>query len=343
MDIGGEVPVHTILESYNSLIRQRIISVIKQTRPCRHLYEPLAKYLTRGGKRIRPALCLATAQAMGGSVELALNSAVALELLHNAFLVHDDIEDGSEYRRGQPTLHAEYGLPMAINVSDAMSAIGARLLLDNRALLGSELSWRIAVEFEHLGRQSVEGQAMELGWIRDNVIELTEADYLRMVLKKTCWYSTIHPCRIGGLIASLECEADRFNRFGFFFGAAYQIQDDILNIVGEQEIYGKEICGDLLEGKRTLMLIHLLNACGSEERQRITRFLAIPRAQRELEEARWLRAQMLDRGSIKYAESCAVDLARAAMKESETAYARGYPGPRQFIRGLVQYAIERKF
>ena len=80
-----------------------------------------------------------------------------------------------------------------------------------------------------------------------------------MVLKKTCWYSFIHPCRIGALIATRDtANLDRFNRFGYYLGAAFQIQDDLLNLTGDQNRYGKEIAGDLLEGKRTLMLIHLL-------------------------------------------------------------------------------------
>ncbi len=108
-------------------------------------------------------------------------------------------------------------------------------------------------------QESLEGQAMELGWVRDNRCDVTDEDYLRMVLKKTCWYSFIHPCRIGALIATRDgVDLDRFNRFGCYLGTAFQIQDDLLNLTGDERRYGKEIGGDLLEGKRTLMLIHLL-------------------------------------------------------------------------------------
>ena len=108
-------------------------------------------------------------------------------------------------------------------------------------------------------QESLEGQAMELGWVRDNRCDVTDEDYLRMVLKKTCWYSFIHPCRIGALIATRDgVDLDRFNRFGSYLGTAFQIQDDLLNLTGDERRYGKEIGGDLLEGKRTLMLIHLL-------------------------------------------------------------------------------------
>ena len=119
-------------------------------------------------------------------------------------------------------------------------------------------------------QESLEGQAMELGWIRDNRCDLDDRDYLRMVLKKTCWYSFIQPCRIGALIATRDgLNLDRFNRFGYFLGAAFQIQDDLLNLTGDEDRYGKEIGGDLLEGKRTLMLLHLFRNVPDAAAQRL--------------------------------------------------------------------------
>ena len=122
-------------------------------------------------------------------------------MLHNAFLVHDDIEDESELRRGLPTMHAEHGVPIAVNAGDMLTALSVRILRDNLPRLGPPLTSRVYDEFEHMMQESLEGQAMELGWVRDNRCDVTDEDYLRMVLKKTCWYSFIHPCRIGALIA----------------------------------------------------------------------------------------------------------------------------------------------
>jgi geranylgeranyl diphosphate synthase type II len=338
-DYGGSIS--SALESYAQLIRRQMLADISDMQQHPQLRAAMECYPRRGGKCLRPALCLGTAQAFGGDLEKTLNSAVALELMHNAFLIHDDIEDGSYYRRGQPTLHAEYGTAIAINAGDAMSAVSARLLLRNRAILGPELAWRVASEFEHLGRQSVEGQAIELSWMHDNVIDLVEADYLRMVLKKTCWYSAIHPCRIGAMIGSADCNPDSFDRFGFYFGAAYQIRDDVLNIIGDEAAYGKEIGGDLLEGKRSLILIHLIGQSGPGDRNRILRFLSVSRSDRNPGEALWLRERMIDCGSVKYAQSCASDLACAAINEFGFAYARASEGPKRFIKDLIHYAVER--
>ena len=101
--------------------------------------------------------------------------------------------------------------------------------------------------------QAVEGQAWELGWRRDNVHNLGEADYLRMITKKTCRYTAIFPCRAGRSIGTQHSlEPDQFVQFGYFLGATFQIQDDILNVAGNRDIYGKDFGGDLVEGKRTL-------------------------------------------------------------------------------------------
>src|SRR5712691_1796458 len=194
--------VESVLHSYKAITTEAMLALLPSKEPKRYLYDLVSSYPQRAGKGLRPGLCIATCQTFGGTTALALNSAVALELFHNAFLIHDDVEDGSEHRRGQPTLHAEHGLAIAVNVGDAMNVLSLRPLMENLTTLGPQLTWQIFTEVEHMVQQSVEGQAMELGWVRDNICDLTEADYLRMTLKKTCWYTCIHPCRIGALIAT---------------------------------------------------------------------------------------------------------------------------------------------
>jgi geranylgeranyl diphosphate synthase type II len=311
--------------------------------PRRYLYDLVPAYPRRSGKGLRPGLCIATCGAFGGVRDAALRSAVAIELFHNAFLVHDDVEDESQNRRGAPTLAAEHGLAIAVNVGDAMNVLSIEPLMQNLPVLGPELTWLVLGEIQHMARQSVEGQAMELGWVRDNVIDLTEADYLRMTLKKTCWYTCIHPCRIGALIATGGAiNPDRFNRFGYYMGAAFQIQDDILNLVAEEERYGKEIDGDIWEGKRTLMLIHVATCCTPTERKRLHHFLSRPRHERQLRDVRWVRGRMDRYGSIDYARKRARELARAAQQEYREAYAGATDSDdRRFLEEIVLYMILR--
>jgi geranylgeranyl diphosphate synthase type II len=321
-----------------------IAQVIPDREPKKHLYDLITGHLSREGKGIRPALCLATCRAFGGSDDRAIPSAAAIELLHNAFLVHDDIEDASEYRRNRPTMHRQYGVPLAVNVGDAMNAMSVRLLKQNLSVLGYELAARIFDEFDHMSIETIEGQAMELGWIRDNDCNTTEDDYLLMVLKKTCWYSFIHPCRIGALIAQPDRDdLDGFNRFGFYLGAAFQIQDDVLNLVGDRSKYGKEIGGDLLEGKRTLILAHLFKNSTPYEKERLSTFLSKPRVQRLPREVSSIYAMLDSHGSIDYARGAARDFVDAARRELEGVYSRAPgAGDADFLRSMIEYAARRE-
>jgi geranylgeranyl diphosphate synthase type II len=263
--------------------------------------------------------------------------------LHNAFLVHDDIEDESDFRRDRPTLHREHGVPLAVNVGDAMNALSVQLLRQNVKLLGVQLAERVFDEFDHLSIETIEGQAMELGWIRDNNCHTSEDDYLLMVLKKTGWYSFIHPARIGALVAEPERDdLDGFNAFGYFLGTAFQIQDDVLNLIGDREKYGKEIGGDLLEGKRTLILAHLFQHVNGSEAAQLSAFLAKPRAERTSIELAAVYQLLRRYGSIEYAQAAAKEFAVGARREFEKAYARARPGPDlNFLRLLVDYMVSR--
>jgi geranylgeranyl diphosphate synthase type II len=291
---------------------------------------------------MRSSLCIATARAFGASVDDALQSAVAIELLHNALLVHDDIQDASEQRRGRPTLHALHGVPLALNAGDALGLLSVRPLVANVSKLGPRLALRIFEETERMAWESAEGQAMELGWRRDNAVDLNDSDYLTMVLKKTCWLATIHPSRVGALIGSRgRAPLTPFIRFGFFLGAAFQIQDDLLNLVADHR-YGKELNGDLVEGKRTLMLNHVLMQATARERSRLARMLDPAHQPPSAAQVNWLRGLMERYGSVEHARGIAHGLAGAALHEFTGIY-DALPDSRdkQFIRGLVTWVFER--
>lgn len=319
--------VRGVLKEYGALTRSALKQYLPNKEPRRYLYDLVADYPQRGGKMMRPSICIASCKALGGTAEDALLCAVSLELLHNALLIHDDIEDESEERRGKPTMHEMHGIPLAINVGDTLTLLSLRPLFDNQRNLGPSLTFKIIEETETVAMESAEGQALELGWRHENVVDVTESDYLEMVLKKTCWLATIYPLRVGAIIGSRgRVDPDRFTRFGFFLGAVFQIQDDLLNLVGD-ESYGKERNGDLWEGKRTLMLIHLLNVCSEDERIRITAHLAKQRHEMQLADVDWLRSTMERYGSIDYARQVAHGIAGAAMEEFSTRLkAPGHPG-----------------
>jgi geranylgeranyl diphosphate synthase type II len=335
--------VADMLDEYGTSVRVAMASYLKPREPRRYLYNLVSDYPRRGGRMLRPSLCLATARAFGAPADDAVNTAVAIELLHNAFLVHDDVEDESDSRRGRPTLNALHGFPAAVNAGDALISLGLRALLDNSEQLGLPLTLRVLVEAEQMVRETIEGQAIELGWRADNAVHLRESDYLNMVLKKTCWYTTIFPLRIGALIGSRDSQdLDRFIRFGFFAGAAFQIQDDLLNLIGDPEKYGKELNGDIQEGKRTLMLIHLLEHASPEERAEIAGILSRPRHRRTEEDVIWIRQRMDAYGSVQNAQRVAHGLAGAALHAFEETF-EDVPDSRdrRFIGGIVRWVLAR--
>ncbi len=327
---------------YRDITVKGLLDLIPEEGP-RYLYQLIPVYPSRMGKGLRAALCFATCSAMGGSPRQALNSAIAIELFHNAFLIHDDIQDASEMRRGGPTLYKEHGIGIAVNVGNGTNLMALQRLISNRAILGPQISWRIMEETEQMMRFSLEGQAIELGWIRDNECNLRVKDYLKMCLKKTSWYSFIYPMRIGALVSGNQfLEPDAFSRLGWYFGAAFQIQDDLLNLTGHYEKYGKEILGDLWEGKRTLMVIHLLNHCTEKERRKLKRFLAKTREAREQKEVERVFDLMQEHGSIDFARKSARQLAGAALMEAVSSF-RATPDSesKRFILDMVLYVVNR--
>ena len=242
-----------------------------------------------------------------------------------------------------PRCTAEFGVPIAVNVGNATNLLALRRLMENTGVLGPQVSWQVMQETERMMQHSLAGQATELAWIRDNICRLNDKDYLRMCLRKTSWYSFIYPMRVGALIAQGgRLGHDKFCRFGWYLGAAFQIQDDILNLTGDYQRYGKEIGGDLWEGKRTLMLIHLLRNCAPKERRRLQYFLAQPRQQHAAIDTAWLYNLMLQQGSVEYARRAARQLAGAALLEGLAAF-RGAPDSedKRFVLEMILYVVNR--
>jgi geranylgeranyl diphosphate synthase type II len=339
----GAALVHSVLEEYGKLTRQALRHYLPAMEPRRYLYDLVSDYPHRGGKMMRPSLCIATARAFGARAEEAVRAAVSIELFHNALLVHDDIQDESQLRRGSPSLHVLHGMPLALNAGDTLVMLSLRPLAEYRLELGLKVPLLLIEEMQRMARESGEGQALELGWRRDNVVDLSDADYFEMVLKKTCWYTTISPMRLGALIGSRDMrpEFETLIRFGFFVGTAFQIRDDVLNLTGDER-YGKELYDDLLEGKRTLMLIHLLSNATAQEHERIAAFLASPREERIGEPVRWIVERMKHYGSIDYAQEVAHGLAGAAFHEFSLLF-DALPDSRDklFLADLVTWVLER--
>jgi geranylgeranyl diphosphate synthase type II len=268
---------------------------------------------------------------------------MAIELLHNAFLIHDDIADGSELRRGGATLHSSHGLGLALNAGDALAVLAHRCVRDGVDRLPVALADRVTHEFDTMMTRTLEGQATELGWCRDVVVDLTPEDYLDLIMHKTCWYTTIHPLRVGAVVGSRgQADVEPMVRFGFYLGAAFQIRDDVLNLVGAQDAYGKEIGGDLYEGKRTLMLIHLISETSGADRRLLEDYLRRDREARDAAIVGEVRALMDRYGSVEFAVNYSQGIAQAAGKAFEDAFANApHNDARAFLEDLIPFMLER--
>lgn len=315
------------------LALREIQEIIPRQERCRSaLYDLMLEYPLRSSKGLRPALCIATCRALGGALELVLRSAAVVELYHNAFLIHDDVEDGSESRRHQPTLHQTHGESIAVNVGDAMLAIALQPLLDNMRWIGLGKALRILDTVARMSRESTEGQALELDWIRNRQWQLSETDYVRMVHKKTSWYSFITPVLVGGIVAGADArQLNELRKFAALLGIAFQAQDDVLNLTESAPGYGKEVAGDLWEGKHTLIVMHMMRSAAPRDRDEAIRILCKPRPSLAKAEGGGLAALVRDlarRGDITPA-------ARLALEEALGEQPCKTAADVQFLVGLI--------
>ncbi|MBU6393838.1 MAG: polyprenyl synthetase family protein [Sphingomonadales bacterium] len=332
-----------LLQRYGAATRAEVMRYLAAGSPSPFLDEMLAEYPSRGGKMLRPAICLANAALFGNEApSAAVQAAAAIEMLHNALLIHDDVQDGSELRRGKPTLHALHGVPLAINAGDALLFAAFGPLIDAVSPLGSHVIRQVMDVTAMMARQTAEGQALELGWRDRNVLDLAEADYMRMALKKTAWMGMIWPAQLGLIIGSRgRLDPEMVLRFGYFLGLAFQIEDDLRNL-SEDPGYGKEQNGDLAEAKRTLMLIHVRGACNTDERARLDWFLGLRREERGEADVLWLARLMHERGSIEHGRRVAAAMAGAAEHEFAAVYGALPPSEeRTFIGSLVRWVFDR--
>ena len=223
-----------------------------------YLYAPLAKYSANGGKRTRPVVCFLGCMAVGGSAELASSAAASVEHFHTAALIHDDIADEGELRRGEPCLHLTMGLGLAINAGDlALSQVTGTVLQDDR--LDDATKVRVLGELVRMTTRTIEGQALDIGWARDARWDISEDDYLAMASHKTAYYSVAVPLACGAIIGGgTDEQVEALRSFGMATGLAFQLQDDLLNLVGDKESVAKDFRTDITEGKRTLMVVHAL-------------------------------------------------------------------------------------
>lgn len=303
--------------------------------------EPIWEFLDRGGKRWRPTLFLLVCETLGKDPKEFLDFAIIPEVVHNGLLMIDDIEDGSESRRGKPCTHKLFGLDIAINVGNEMFYLPLLTLMKNKDKLPPDKMNKI---YEIYVQEMINvgfGQAMDIAWHRGlaNADEINEKQYMQM-----CAYKTGTIARMSAKIAAVLADAnddaiEKIGRFAESIGVAFQIQDDILDLVGEEFAEMKGGLGqDITEGKRTLIVIHALEKAGPKNRKRLLEILNMHTTNRKLrDEAINI---LKNYGSIEYAKSFARNMVMESWKDVDDVLPSSKA--KEKLKAFADYLIERK-
>ncbi len=231
------------------------------------LYEPIKYVLSMGGKRVRPVLMLLAYNMYKENPESILSSACALETYHNYTLLHDDLMDNADLRRGHETVHRKWDANTAILSGDSMLV----LAYERMAQCPKEKLAEVLHLFTETALEIGEGQQYDMEF--ENRTDVTEAEYIEMIRLKT---SVLLACavKMGAILADASSEdADNLYKFGEQIGLAFQLQDDFLDVYGDSAVFGKAIGGDITSNKKTFMLINAFNHATAEQREELTRWI----------------------------------------------------------------------
>ncbi|HEX7366773.1 MAG TPA: polyprenyl synthetase family protein [Pelobium sp.] len=243
------------------------VKEIKYPATPNELYEPIAYLMALGGKRLRPALVLMATDLFGGNIEDAKSPALAIEMFHNFTLMHDDIMDNAPLRRGQPTVHEKWSDSVAILSGDVMFVKAYRLMIQVKP----EILTSVLEVFNKTAIEVCEGQQIDMNFEARAKVSIDE--YLEMIRLKTAVLLG-GALKIGALIGNADAEnADLLYQFGENLGLAFQLQDDILDVYGDPEKFGKQVGGDIISNKKTFLLIKALELAKGDELVNLTEWI----------------------------------------------------------------------
>jgi len=270
------------------------------------LYEASLHYIKAGGKRLRPLITILASRIVGGNEETAIPGAAAVEVLHTFTLVHDDIIDKDELRRGVPTVHRLWGIDMAIVAGDTLYAYAYKCLL--QALSYGTSSDRVSKAIEYLTEAAItvaEGQALDM--LLPSRSTVSESDYINMVKKKTATLFAASAAIGAALAGGSDDVISKLWNIMIMAGIAFQIRDDVLGLIGDERTLGKPVYSDLREGKMTILVIYALNRADEKYRNKM-KFVIGNRAATH-EELAEVAELIKNLGALEHAEAIADEYA----------------------------------
>ena len=302
-----------------------------------YLYNPLSKFCENGGKRHRPIICELACEASGGNPKAAHGAGLAIEYFHLAALIHDDIADESTTRHGQPCMHINEGLGLSINAGDfALTHMTGLVLEDD--LLEEHTKLRVLHELNSMAYRTIEGQALDLGWVRDARFDVSTDDYECMANHKTAYYSCAVPLVVGAICGGATDEQIEIMRhFGMSCGLAFQLQDDLLNLVGDAKEQGKDFRSDITESKRTLAVVYALQHLNRSQHDELIEILN----SKSKDGATLNRAVQImeDSGALKFVKARAVELSHAHRNDVLSAFSPSFA--RDCLLDMADFFVSR--
>lgn len=258
------------MHDYNYYLRlvDGAINNIQYPKNPSKLYEPIAYTMNQGGKRVRPVLTLMTCEAMGGNLDDAINVALGIELFHNFTLLHDDVMDRADIRRGQPTVHTRWNENVAILSGDTMLNMAAQAI----SKVDDDILPAMVKLFNDTAIKVYEGQQYDMEFEKRN--DVTVEEYINMIRLKTSVLLGC-ACKAGALVARTDEEnAESIYNMAVNLGLAFQLQDDYLDVWGDPVTFGKEIGGDIVNNKKTFLLINAIDRSAGNDAIELNRWLA---------------------------------------------------------------------
>ncbi|MFN4854276.1 MAG: polyprenyl synthetase family protein [Bacteroidota bacterium] len=235
-----------------------------------HLYAPVSYILSLGGKRVRPLLTLMACDLFGGDYHEATSAAIAIEVFHNFSLLHDDIMDNAPLRRGKPTVHEKWNIPIAILSGDAM-LVRAYQFLDHYK---GETGDKLRKLFSTTALQVCEGQQLDMDFETEHTV--TQARYLQMISQKTAVLLGAS-MQMGAIVAKgSDVDATHVYEFGRQLGVAFQLQDDYLDLYGQHDSFGKKPGGDIIANKKTFMVIKAIEMANRYMKEELEQWMNHP-------------------------------------------------------------------
>ncbi|MBS7617540.1 polyprenyl synthetase family protein [Candidatus Bathyarchaeota archaeon] len=296
--------------------------------------------LKAGGKRLRPFMLVKSYEACGGTGSKAYPAAVAVEVLHTFTLIHDDIIDRDEIRRGVPTVHVLWGIPQAIISGDMLFALVYKVLSKNLKAEGVRDSVVVDV-IERFSEALIDicaGQTMDMSMAEKPVCNVTMEDYMEMIKLKTARLYMVS-VEIGGLIAEASLkEVEALKNYGFYSGMSFQMVDDLLGVSGVEEELGKPVGSDIREGKKTIVVLEALNRLDDGGRRRLMEVLGNRSASKEeiLGAIRLIEAS----GAVEYVKKLAHHYSSEA-KKALTSLPKTEAS--ELLEALTDFIVERRY